>query len=84
MPDQSLLDDLRLAHVLADQADSITMTRFKAPDLQVDAKPDLTPVTDADTAVEDAIRAHAGARPARATPSTARSARTPAGVRGAG
>jgi histidinol-phosphatase len=56
MPDQALLDDLRLAHVLADQADAITMARFKASDLRVTAKPDLTPVTDADTAVEDAIR----------------------------
>ncbi len=60
MPDQSLLDDLRLAHVLADQADSITMARFKASDLKVTAKPDLTEVTDADTAVEDAIRAMLG------------------------
>jgi histidinol-phosphatase len=56
MPDQALLDDLRLAHVLADQADAITMARFKASDLRVDSKPDLTPVSDADTAVEDAIR----------------------------
>ena len=45
MPDQSLLDDLRLAHILADQAASITMARFKASDLRVDSKPDLTPVT---------------------------------------
>ncbi|MDR1834153.1 MAG: histidinol phosphatase [Propionibacteriaceae bacterium] len=50
-------DDLRLAHVLADQADSITAGRFKALDLRVDRKPDLTPVTDADLAVEDALRA---------------------------
>lgn len=57
MPDQSLLDDLRLAHILADQADSVTMSRFKAQDLQVAAKPDRTPVTDADTRVEDAVRA---------------------------
>ena len=56
MPDQSLLDDLRLAHLLADQADAITMARFKASDLQVSAKPDLSPVSDADHAVEDAIR----------------------------
>ena len=56
MPDQSLLDDLRLAHMLADQADAITMARFKASDLQVTSKPALTPVSDADTAVEDAIR----------------------------
>ena len=45
MPDQSLLDDLRLAHMLADQADAITMARFKASDLQVTSKPDLTPVS---------------------------------------
>ena len=56
MAEQSYLDDLRLAHVMADNADSITMSRFKALDLKVDAKPDLTPVSDADVAVEDAIR----------------------------
>ena len=60
MPDQSLLDDLRLAHILADQADAITMARFKASDLKVDAKPDLTEVTDADTAVEDTLRSMLG------------------------
>ena len=49
-------DDLRLAHVLADQADAITLARFGAQDLVVDSKPDLTPVTDADRAVEDMIR----------------------------
>ncbi len=49
-------DDLRLAHVLADDADSITTARFKALDLHVMSKPDLTPVTDADQAVEDGIR----------------------------
>ncbi|MFZ2502944.1 MAG: inositol monophosphatase family protein [Nocardioides sp.] len=49
-------DDLRLAHVLADDADSLTEARFKALDLHVLSKPDLTPVTDADTAVEEAIR----------------------------
>ena len=41
-------DDLRLAHVLADDADSLTGDRFKALDLHVTRKPDLTPVTDAD------------------------------------
>ena len=30
-------DDLRLAHVIADQVDSLTMTRFKALDLTVQA-----------------------------------------------
>ncbi|GAA1772915.1 histidinol-phosphatase [Luedemannella helvata] len=49
-------DDLALAHVLADSADSISMARFRALDLTVTAKPDLTPVSDADTAVEKAIR----------------------------
>ena len=49
-------DDLRLAHVLADDADSLTSARFKALDLHVMTKPDLTPVTDADTSVEDGIR----------------------------
>ena len=49
-------DDLRLGHVLADDADSLTTARFKALDLHVMTKPDLTPVTDADTSVEDGIR----------------------------
>ncbi|HEV7876319.1 MAG TPA: histidinol-phosphatase [Nocardioides sp.] len=49
-------DDLRLAHFLADDADSLTMDRFKSIDLHVMSKPDLTPVTDADQAVEEGIR----------------------------
>jgi histidinol-phosphatase len=49
-------EDMRLAHVLADQADSISLDRFRAQDLQVDTKPDLTPVTDADRAVEEQLR----------------------------
>ena len=49
-------DDLRLAHVLADSVDDQTMSRFKAMDLHVETKPDLTPVTDADKAAEEAIR----------------------------
>ena len=53
-------DDLSLAHVLADTADSISMARFRALDLHVQAKPDLTPVTDADTAVEKALRGTLG------------------------
>ena len=73
-------DDLRLAHVLADDADSITMSRFKALDLHVVTKPDLTPVSDADKAVEESIRRTLSrARPrdavhrrgAAATPATA-------------
>jgi histidinol-phosphatase len=57
-------DDLRLAHVLADDADSLTMHRFKALDLHVVTKPDLTPVSDADSSVEDGVRRTLGrARP---------------------
>ena len=51
-PGRDYTGDMHLAHVLADQADSISLDRFKALDLQVDTKPDLTPVTDADRAVE--------------------------------
>ena len=48
---------LDLALELADAADEITMSRFRAVDLQVTTKPDLTPVSEADQAVERAIRA---------------------------
>ncbi|MEW1860756.1 histidinol-phosphatase [Streptomyces sp. NBC_00669] len=62
MPDYN--DDLRLAHVLADAADATTMERFKAIDLKVETKPDLTPVTEADRAAEELIRSQLGrARP---------------------
>lgn len=47
---------LDLALELADLADGITMPRFRAHDLAVETKPDLTPVSEADTAVERAIR----------------------------
>jgi histidinol-phosphatase len=50
------LDDLRLAHVLADSADNLSMDRFGALDLEVSTKPDMTYVTESDRAVEDAIR----------------------------
>ena len=57
-------DDVRLAHVLADSADSVSMDRFRALDLAVTIKQDSTPVTDADRAVEDSIRSTlARARP---------------------
>jgi histidinol-phosphatase len=48
--------DLDLARQLADAADAVTVARFGAADLVVDAKPDLTPVSDADTATERVIR----------------------------
>jgi histidinol-phosphatase len=49
-------DDLTLALVLADHADTLTRARFGALDLRIDTKPDLTPVTDADRAVEADLR----------------------------
>ncbi len=55
-------DDLRFAHVLADAADDITARRFRAVDLRVETKPDLTPVTDADNAAEESLRTGSGAR----------------------
>jgi histidinol-phosphatase len=51
-----LPDDLALAHALADLADAISLDRYQAQDLVVTTKPDNTPVTDADRAVETAIR----------------------------
>jgi histidinol-phosphatase len=50
--------DLALALELADVADAITIDRFRARDLVVETKPDRTPVTEADRAVETALRAH--------------------------
>ena len=52
----SLVDDLALAHRMADAADGITLARYQALDLVVSTKPDNTPVTDADKAAEIAIR----------------------------
>lgn len=48
--------DLRYALELADAADALTLPRFRAADLRVDTKADLTPVTDADRAVERLVR----------------------------
>ncbi|XBH22035.1 histidinol-phosphatase [Jonesiaceae bacterium BS-20] len=53
-------DDLRLALILADQVDAITMSRFKALDLHVESKPDSSPVSDADRTAEEVIRAQLG------------------------
>jgi histidinol-phosphatase len=49
-------DDLALALAVAEEADRISMDRFRAQDLRISTKPDRTPVTDADRAVEDHIR----------------------------
>ncbi|BDZ57177.1 histidinol-phosphatase [Barrientosiimonas humi] len=56
-PVPSYDDDLRLAHVLADAVEPTTTGRFLADDLVVETKPDLTPVSDADTAAEELLRA---------------------------
>lgn len=57
-------DDLRLALIIAGAVDELTMSRFKARDLVVHTKPDLTPVTDADRDAEALVRAQLGrARP---------------------
>lgn len=55
--DSTAGDDLTLALELADTADEITMSRYLAADLQVQTKPDRTPVTEADQAVERALAA---------------------------
>jgi histidinol-phosphatase len=52
--------DLEFAISLADTADALSLPRFRAADLRVETKPDLTPVTDADRAVERALRDRIG------------------------
>ncbi len=62
----SLEPDLGLAHTLADIARAVSMRHFRK-DPQQWRKPDGSLVTEADHAVEDAVRAHiAGERPADA------------------
>lgn len=51
-----LSSDLALALRMADRADEISLARFRALDLKVETKPDRSPVTDADRAVESALR----------------------------
>ena len=60
-PSTPLAQDLALALRLADAADALSLPRFGAENLKVTAKPDLTPVSDADLAVEEAIRTALGA-----------------------
>ena len=55
-PQTSLADDLSLALRLADAADAISLSRFRSANLEISTKPDATHVTDADLAVERAIR----------------------------
>ena len=56
MPTYTAADDLALALTLAAEADLVSLERFEALDLTVTTKPDRTPVTDADQAVERIIR----------------------------
>lgn len=56
LPVDLLDEELALAHELADLADAVSMSRFRALDLKVTVKPDLSPVTEADHAIEAAIR----------------------------
>ena len=48
--------DLDFALALADVADEITMRHFRSPKLEVESKADLTPVSVADRAAEEALR----------------------------
>ena len=52
----SFAEDLDLALKMADAADSISLPRFKAQDFKIETKPDATPVTEADRAVEKALK----------------------------
>jgi histidinol-phosphatase len=56
MNSEQYVEDLALAHLLANIADSIALERYQALDLVITTKPDNSPVTDADRAVETAIR----------------------------
>ena len=53
--------DLEFAACLADLADELSLARFGASDLHVETKPDLSPVTEADRAIEQALREHIAA-----------------------
>jgi histidinol-phosphatase len=48
--------DLAFALELADLADSLSLPRFRAADLVVETKPDMSPVTEVDRSVEQALR----------------------------
>jgi histidinol-phosphatase len=56
-PSPAAPDDLDLALQLCDMADRLTMAAFRRRDLVVETKPDLTPVSEADRGVEEAVRA---------------------------
>lgn len=51
------MSDLEIALALADAADPVTLSRYRASDLAIETKPDLTPVTESDRGVERLARA---------------------------
>jgi histidinol-phosphatase len=51
------MNDLYVALAAADAADAVTMARYRSDDLRIETKPDMSPVTEADKAAEQAIRA---------------------------
>lgn len=55
-PDRRWRDDLHLAHTIAGQVDPLTLGHFENQDFEVETKPDMTPVTDADKEAEQVIR----------------------------
>ena len=48
--------DLELALEMAKAADIVAMSKFRSLELSVETKPDFTPVTEVDRAIETAIR----------------------------
>jgi histidinol-phosphatase len=58
----SLEKELAFANELADIADAVSMSLFRTVDLVVTTKPDFTPVTEADHAIERSIREQVAAR----------------------
>jgi len=55
-----LTAELDYALSLADDADALALRRYRALDLAVESKADLTPVTEADRAVEKSLRGRIG------------------------
>ena len=80
-----LAAELALALELADRADAITLTHFRAADLLVEHKADRSEVTEADRSSEAAIRARlAEARPGHAVLGEEEGLIGPAGARAGG
>ncbi|MCI5826130.1 MAG: histidinol-phosphatase [Arcanobacterium sp.] len=55
-----LSDDLHVLSGILDRVDEFTLKRFRSDDLVVETKPDMTPVTDADSGAEKLIRTMLG------------------------